>query len=132
MTEQIVLQVVDTQSTPSVSVQIIRDLFRVVDARDWDSMQTFFCQDVTYERPGYDPIIGFENLLHFYEHVRVIASGRHELEQIMIDGQRGSCCGRFLGVNKAGVPLDERFADMYLFENGKIKQRRSYFFRPAV
>ncbi|HTK10150.1 MAG TPA: nuclear transport factor 2 family protein [Ktedonobacteraceae bacterium] len=115
-----------------MSEQIIRNLFRVVDARDWNSMQAFFCEDVIYERPGYDAIVGFENLLHFYEHVRMIASGNHELEHIVIDEERGSCWGRFVGVNKEGMPLDERFADVYLFENGRIKQRCSYFFRPAV
>ncbi|HZO76360.1 MAG TPA: nuclear transport factor 2 family protein [Ktedonobacteraceae bacterium] len=115
-----------------MSEQTIQDLFRAVDARDWEAMQPFFCEDVVYERPGYDPIVGIEDLLHFYKHVRIIASGTHQLEQIVVEGDHGSCWGRFVGVNKEGAALDERFADVYVFSDGKIKQRRSYFFRPAV
>lgn len=115
-----------------MSEQIIRDLFRVVDARDWDAMRPFFCDDVVYERPGYEAIVGLGNLLDFYQNVRIIASGTHQLEQIVIDDTRGSCWGRFVGINKEGISLDERFADVYVFQNGKIKQRRSYFYRPAV
>jgi uncharacterized protein len=115
-----------------MSEQTIHDLFRAVDARDWEAMQPFFCEDVVYERPGYDPIVGIENLLHFYKHVRIIASGNHQLERVVVAGDGGSCWGRFVGVSKEGATLDERFADVYVFHNGKIKQRRSYFFRPAV
>jgi ketosteroid isomerase-like protein len=112
--------------------QAIRELFSVVDARDWEAMPGFFCEDVVYERPGYEAIVGIANLLHFYEHVRIIATGTHYLEQIVIGEHSGSCWGRFIGAKRDGTPLDERFADVYLFKDGKIRQRRSYFFRPAV
>jgi len=110
------------------------DLFRRIDARDFDSLHQSFCPDAVYERPGYEPLVGLERLLHFYREERVIAAGEHRLEHIVIDEDAGAaaCWGRFVGVHKNGSPIDERFADAYTLEDGRIKTRRSFFFRPAV
>ncbi|GCE09778.1 nuclear transport factor 2 family protein [Dictyobacter aurantiacus] len=115
-----------------MSKNTITELFLIVDSRDWDKMISVFCPNIVYERPGYAPIVGIDQLLHFYQHERVIASGKHDLEHIVIDRHRGSCWGRFLGVKKDGTDIDELFADVYIFEDEKIKERRSYFFRPAI
>jgi ketosteroid isomerase-like protein len=111
---------------------IVTECFRRVDARDWDALGDSFCEDVTYERPGYEPLIGRERVLRFYREERVIASGEHHLESIVTENGTGACWGRFVGLHKNGSPIDERFADVYVFENGRIKTRRSYFFRPAI
>jgi ketosteroid isomerase-like protein len=111
---------------------LIQHLFQSIDTQQWDKLPRFFTPEVTYERPGYDPLVGLEQMLHFYRMVRVIASGTHTLEQVVSDEGRGACWGRFVGVHKDGSPLDERFADVYTFADGKIATRRSYFFRPAV
>jgi ketosteroid isomerase-like protein len=87
---------------------------------------------MTYDRPGYETMVGFERIDHFYRSERVIASGIHILEGIVVGETRGACWGRFVGAHKNGSSLDERFADAFTFENGKIRTRRSYFFRPAV
>ena len=110
----------------------ISDLFQAVDSNDWNAMSRIFHADVTYERPGYEPFVGRERVLQFYSQERVIASGKHQLEQVVFDHDQGACWGRFVGLKKDGSEVDERFADVYCFEDGKIKSRRSYFYRPAV
>ena len=116
-----------------MSHTLIVELFRRVDSRDWDALKESFAEDAVYERPGYEPLQGRERVMHFYREERVIAAGDHHLEQIVSEGTNAACCGRFVGVHKNGSPIDERFADMYTFDGeGRIKTRRSFFFRPAV
>lgn len=111
---------------------LITTMFEVIDLQSWTDLETFFHEDVVYERPGYDPIRGIQNLMHFYKERRVIASGTHELEGITADREYAACWGRFVGTHKDGSPLDERFSDVYTVKNGQIATRRSFFFRPAV
>ncbi|MDB9373595.1 hypothetical protein [Nodularia sphaerocarpa] len=47
---------------------------------------------------------------------RVIASGKHHIEHITIDGSYGACWGRFMGVSRDGCQIDELFSDVYSFE----------------
>jgi hypothetical protein len=56
----------------------------------------------------------------------VIASGKHHLENIVLNEDSGTCWGRFVGVHKNNSAIDERFADVYRFKDGKIKNRQSY------
>ena len=35
--------------------------------------------------PGYQPFMGLDELLNFYQHERIIASGEHRIEHIVID-----------------------------------------------
>jgi ketosteroid isomerase-like protein len=112
--------------------QFIRDMFHNIDTRDFEKLRDFFTDDVVYERPGYDPIRGIEDLLHFYREVRVIALGKHGLTRVVVDDESGASWGRFEGEHRNGKALDVRFADVYTFENGKIKTRASYFFEPSV
>jgi ketosteroid isomerase-like protein len=116
-----------------VTQNFVTDLFRKIDSRDWESLPTSFSPDVVYERPGYEPLVGIDRVMHFYREERVIAGGEHRLERVLVDGDGGACWGRFVGVHKNGADLDERFADVYSLDaQGRIKARRSYFFRPAV
>jgi branched-chain amino acid aminotransferase len=111
---------------------LIVRLFDKVDSRKWDELNEVFCEDISYERPGYEPLIGFDRVKHFYREERVIASGKHFLENIVVNKESGACWGRFIGVHKNSSAIDERFADVYTFKDSKILTRKSYFFRPAV
>jgi len=115
-----------------MSPDFVRKVFQTIDSRDWDGLQRVFCENMTYERPGYEPLVGYERVKKFYREERVIASGTHFLEGVVVNDDSGACWGRFVGVHKNGSAIDERFADAYTFENGKIRTRKSYFFRPAV
>jgi ketosteroid isomerase-like protein len=120
------------QETRVSAQELVNRLFAIVDARNWDDLENVFSPDIIYERPGYAPLIGYQRVKQFYREERVIASGRHYIDVIIADEHRGACCGRFTGTHKNQSAIDERFADMYSFEDGKIKTRTSYFFRPAV
>ncbi len=116
-----------------MSQEFITTLFHTIDARDWESLPRFFSDHIVYERPGYEPIRGIEALTEFYRDIRILKAGKHHLEQIVINDDAGACWGRFIGIKRDGSQADERFADVYLFdEDKKILGRKSYFFRPAV
>jgi len=115
-----------------MSADRIRHLFEIVDARRWDDLDQVFHADVVYERPGYEALVGFAAVSDFYRNRRVIARGGHTMEGMAMEGDRGACWGRYVGAKHDGTPIDERWADVYSFADGKIRTRRSYFFRPAV
>jgi ketosteroid isomerase-like protein len=112
--------------------ELVVELFDAVDSSHWEDLADIFHSHIIYERPGYKPFVGIDRLLTFYQMERVIASGKHHIEHITIDGIYGACWGRFIGVSKEDFQIDELFADVYSFEQGKIKTRKTHFFRPAV
>jgi ketosteroid isomerase-like protein len=115
-----------------MSSSLIVNLFRAIDYGDWEAMAGLVDDGVVYERPGYDRAVGRDQLLHFYQHERIVASGTHLLDHIVVEGDYGACWGRFCGLTKNGSTVDELFADVYRFREGKIQERRSHFFRPAI
>lgn len=115
-----------------MSTALIRELFDRIDARDWSGLAQVLDPEIVYERPGYEAFRGIDRLLHFYEHERVIEHGEHMLTAVVMDGDHGACWGRFRGVSRTGETLDEAFADVYRFSDGKIRTRRSFFYRPAI
>lgn len=121
-----------SSSQITATKELIVTLFRAVDSSDWGLLVNCFDKNIIYERPGYQPLIGLDELLKFYQYERVVASGKHQVEHIVIEDNYGACWGQFIGLHKNGSQIDERFADVYSFENNKFKTRRSYFFRPAI
>lgn len=115
------------------SVDFVTELFRKIDARDWEDLGTAFAEDVVYERPGYETLVGRERVVRFYAQERVVAGGSHQLERIILEPGGGACWGRFTGVHRDGSAIDERFADFYTVDaEGRIRTRRSFFYRPAI
>jgi uncharacterized protein len=110
----------------------IHDLFATIDARRWEHLQLHFSSEVIYERPGYEPIHGLDELFDFYSRVRVVAAGEHTINQIVGTSQYAACWGSFRGRSHEGRELFERFADVYVLRNGLIVHRTTYFFRPAI
>jgi ketosteroid isomerase-like protein len=115
-----------------MSRQTVLAYFRAVDAHDIPGLLAAFHPSIVYVRPGYEPLIGLERLRRFYEEERVLATGGHILEHLVIDGDAGAAEGRYVGTKKDGSPVDIRWADFYTFEDGLIRTRRSYFFLPGV
>jgi len=111
---------------------IVHRLFDAIDSRRWERLPDFFDADVVYERPGYEPFRGLDRLDHFYREERVIASGRHHLEGVVVGDTQAACWGRFIGTHRDGTPIDEAFADTYQLTGDRIRHRKSFFFRPAV
>lgn len=110
----------------------IETLLRIIDAGEFSKLTGILHPDICYRRPGYAPLQGIDRVLSFYLHERVIASGVHHIEAIIVDRDDAACRGRFVGRSKDGRDLAEEFADVYRFAGDQIIHRQTYFFRPAI
>jgi ketosteroid isomerase-like protein len=121
----------DDESDPAA--RLVMTMFAAIDGSRWDDFPAIFGEDVAYYRPGYQPLRGLERLLRFYQGERIIASGRHVLHRIII-GRAGHLAswGEFAGTTKAGEDVAEMFSEIYAVADGRIRERRTFFYRPAV
>ena len=111
----------------------VRRYYELVDAGDVEGVLDCFAPEAVYHRPGYDPMVGGAALAAFYGGERVIADGRHVLEEVLVDGARAAVHGRFEGTLKDGSAAAVGFADFFVLDGrGAFASRRSYFDRPAV
>ena len=110
----------------------VRRMFESIDASDWDELGRILHPEVVYERPGYDPLAGLRRVLRFYREERLVAYGRHRIDGVVVDGDVASAWGRMRGTMRDGSAADVRWAEVYAFEDGQIRKRRSYFFQPSV
>ncbi|MYM19068.1 DUF4440 domain-containing protein [Brevibacterium sp. 5221] len=112
--------------------ELARRYYATVDAGDPDATADLFAADGSYDRPGYDTMVG-EAIRSFYKGERVIDSGAHTIAQVIVDGDRAAVHGTFDGVLKSGAEAHEGFADFFQFDaDGLIANRRSFFYRAAV
>jgi ketosteroid isomerase-like protein len=111
---------------------VILAYFRAVDERDFSKFVDIFHQEVVYERPGYATLAGLNALIAFYRYERILSSGCHTIEEVVVEEERGACWGRFIGTTKDGKSVDERFADVFTFQDGRIKTRVTFFYKPSV
>ncbi|NYI99653.1 ketosteroid isomerase-like protein [Nocardioides thalensis] len=111
---------------------LVRSYYRAVDAGDIEGVLECFAEDARYDRGGYPPLQGAADLRRFYAHDRVIASGRHRVERILVDGRTAAALGTFQGTSKSGDALDIRFADFFVFHDDLIGQRTTYFLTAGV
>lgn len=107
-------------------------MFAAIDAKDWDSLADFLHPQHVYERPGYEPLVGRDRVMHFYRVERVIQRGTHYLDGTIVQDDRAAAWGRIDAVHADGSPIDLAFADVYTLSDGAIRTRRSHFFVPAV
>ena len=114
-----------------MSHDLVRSMFRAVDARDWVGLGALFHPELRYDRPGFAPLLGREEVLRFYREVRTI-HGSHQLEAIVVEGDHGATWGRFVGATADGTALDLQFADCYGFRDGLLARRKSFFFVAQV
>ncbi len=110
----------------------VREYYRLVDADDVDGLLALFTEDAVYSRPGYPPMRGRAEMARFYSGERVIARGRHTLDQVVAHNQQIAVTGSFEGVLKDGSEASLRFADFFVFDGPRIVRRDTYFFAPLV
>lgn len=107
--------------------------YTAVDSGDVEAVLACFSSDAVYRRPGYEPIVGVDGLREFYSGVRVIESGRHTVDDIVVEGERAAIRGTFDGRLRDGSDAHVGFADFFGFDaDGAIAARTSYFFVGAV
>jgi ketosteroid isomerase-like protein len=69
---------------------------------------------------------------HFYREVRQVKKSVHTIDEILTERDGPACRGCFVGEMTDGDQIEADFADFYRLENGKIMERRTYFFAPCV
>lgn len=110
---------------------LIQALLTAIDNMDWNTLSSLLSESTIYEVSGFPRFEGKSAVMDYYEIIRPIKSGTHTVESIITDGDRGICCGHFVGIKKDGESVDLLFADEISFENLKIEQRRVYFCQPT-
>nr|WSY54822.1 nuclear transport factor 2 family protein [Streptomyces sp. NBC_00886] len=110
----------------------VRAYYRLVDTDDVDGLLDLFAEDAVYHRPGYPAMRGHGELAEFYGGTRVIASGRHTLDQVVAQPSRIAVAGSFNGVLKDGTEVGLRFADFFEFDGPRIVRRDTFFHAPLV
>lgn len=119
-------------STPKDALDFAVQFYKTIDDNDWLALVDLFHPEVTYHRPGYDAFIGRESVMHFYREQRRVKVGCHRLERVVARGEEFVCVGEFRGTSKLGAPLAVQFADICLFQDSRVRERRTFFYVAAV
>ena len=76
--------------------------------------------------------MGREAILGFYSKDRVIVAGRHTIHQLVCEDAHVAVEGRFTGELRDGSRVELEFSDFFVFRDGLIAERRTYFAVTAV
>ncbi|WP_256838242.1 nuclear transport factor 2 family protein [Ornithinimicrobium faecis] len=113
--------------------EITNHYYRAVDSGDVDGVLDWFAEDGVYHRPGYEPMQGSAALRAFYGGERVIASGSHRIDQLIVEGSSAAVRGVFTGTLRDGTSVTVGFSDFIDYDSaGRACERHSYFDTPTV
>jgi len=112
----------------------VQGYYDALDRDDIDAALDYFGGEILYRRPGYPPITGLDGLRDYYTRGRKLASGRHVIREVVIDGTSAAAHGTFEGELKEGGRTTMGFAAFFRFDNARdrIVEHTTYFFTPAV
>jgi steroid Delta-isomerase len=114
-------------------VEKIRLYYRLVDSNDVEGLVELFAPDAVYQRPGYSPLTGRDELQKFYHRQRIIERGEHTLSCIVVRQPHVAIHGNFVGTLKDGRNVALRFAEFFIFgDDGLFSRRDTFFFTPLV
>ncbi|MFD9700028.1 nuclear transport factor 2 family protein [Lentzea sp. NPDC059081] len=122
-----------TSTLQTTHVTSVHRYYELVDAGDVAGLVSMFSADATYRRPGYEPMVGHQEMSAFYGGARVIREGRHTVEKVVEGTEEVAVYGTFAGVLHDGRNVDLRFSDFFEFdEEGYFARRDTFFFAPLV
>lgn len=124
-----------TQTAAPASAQMrkVRDYYELVDSGQIQALVELFADDAEYHRPGYEPLVGREELTDFYRERRVIREGRHTVTTAVESGDCVAVHGEFNGVLHDNRKTSLRFADFFRMDaDGRFARRDTFFFAPLV
>jgi ketosteroid isomerase-like protein len=120
-------------SDPESLKNTIRRFLGAVDAQDWKAVESLLHPAAEFEMPGQLPFRGREKVMSYYTGAaRPVVSSEHNLEAIVVDGNRAACWGRVTGKRKDGSEASILFTEVMQFEDGKIRKLRAYVCEPKV
>jgi ketosteroid isomerase-like protein len=110
----------------------VRQYYDYIDADDYEAVFSLFAEDVTYERPGQSNLSGMAEFREFYLEERPLEDGRHEIHDVVAEGDTVAIRGKFTGTQD-GETVSFGFADFHRFDDeGKITERWTYTDRDEV
>jgi ketosteroid isomerase-like protein len=114
-------------------VATVHHYYELVDLGDVAGLVDLFSSDGSYHRPGYAPIVGHDEMSHFYRTTRVIREGRHTIDKVVEGEADVAVHGSFAGVLHDGSAVSLRFSDFFEFtDDGRFSRRDTFFFAPLV
>ncbi|HEX8081782.1 MAG TPA: nuclear transport factor 2 family protein [Jatrophihabitans sp.] len=109
--------------------EAVREMYRLIDAREFGAFAELYDKDAVYYRPGCDALVGREQIEHYYDKKRNIRSGKHTVSRVVQDGQTIAVEGSFSGVLDDGREQEHRFAEFFeLSDDGLFTRRDSFLF----
>jgi steroid delta-isomerase len=117
----------------SAALRQVHRFYELVDAGDAAGVADLFAVRASYYRPGYEPMVGREQVLRFYSRDRIIKDGAHTLETIIVERGEVAVHGQFHGQLHDGSPIGLRFADFFALDADQlISERRTFYFTHTV
>ncbi len=114
-------------------VASVQHYYELVDAGDIPGLVDLFTPSAAYHRPGYQPIVGHEEMTAFYSGTRVIRTGAHTIDKVVAGEDEVAVHGSFAGVLHDGSEVSLRFSDFFEFaDDGRFSRRDTFFFAPLV
>lgn len=114
-----------------MSTTPVTTLIDIIDAQRWDDLKSVLAEDCVIERPGSQPMVGLEQIEHFYRNERRVSYGHHAVDRVVAAEEAAACWGTFRGETPDGTVIESRFADTFLLTNGLIHRRTTYVHGPA-
>ena len=112
--------------------ETVRQYYEYIDAEDYEAVFSLFAEDVTYERPGQSNLSGMAEFREFYLEQRPLEDGRHEVHDVVAEGDTVAVRGAFAGM-QGDEEVSFGFADFHRFDDeGKIAERWTYTDRDEV
>lgn len=111
----------------------VQGYYDALDRDDIEGVLDYFSGEILYRRAGYPPITGLDGLRAYYTRDRLLASGRHVIRAMVVEGPTVAAHGVFEGELKEGGRTTTGFAAFFTFDSGgRISEHTTYFFVPSV
>ncbi len=120
---------------------LVQCLYATIDRHDWSTLEALVSQRVVVEADG-GPGVGWDAWLsRLQEFFTAFPDGRHELEEVLVDGSHGVSRCRFVGthtgeyrgvaptgvaVSISGIHIDRFQGDMLVAHRGQLDMYRLY------
>lgn len=120
---------------------LVHCLYNAIDRQDWSTLQEVVSQRVVIDVGGAGPVGWDEWLGHLQEFFTAFPDGRHELDEVLVDGSHGVSRCRFVGthtgefrgipptgaaVSVTGIHIDRFQGDMLVTHRGQLDMHGLY------
>ncbi len=120
---------------------LVHFLYSAIDRQDWSTLQAVVSQRAVIDVGGAGPVGWDEWLGHLQEIFTAFPDGRHQLDEVLVDGSHGVSRCRFVGthsgefrgiaptgaaVSVTGIHIDRFQGDMLVTHRGQLDMHGLY------